>query len=107
MIGPNIVFKGANMHIISGLGATDDNQNPSGLGNLIIGYDEEANEVDRFGSHNLVIGRFNNFTKAAFGGIVAGESNMISSQEASVTGGNTASGAVPASAAARSTPPAA
>jgi hypothetical protein len=42
----------------------------------------------------LVIGRFNSFTNAAFGGLVAGEANTISAEAASVSGGadNTASG---------------
>jgi hypothetical protein len=42
--GPNIYFTGANIHIVSGSGATDDNVSiggtPTGRGNLIIGYDE-------------------------------------------------------------------
>ena len=102
VIGPNIVFSGANIHIVSGTGATNDNGNPTGLGNLIIGYDEDPTVLaalplspgDRGGSHNLVIGRANRFTLAAFGGLVAGEVNTISNSEASVTGGrgNTASG---------------
>jgi hypothetical protein len=104
VMGPHIIFKGANIHVISGSGATNDNDNPTGLGNLIIGYDESFSPaqggspptmvIDRGGSHNLVIGRFNNFTKAAFGGLVAGEENTISNEAASVSGGvdNTASG---------------
>jgi len=39
--GPNITFSGANIHIVSGSGMTDDDGNPRGLGNLIIGYDED------------------------------------------------------------------
>jgi hypothetical protein len=39
--GPHIYFTGANIHIVSGSGSTDDNGNPLGLGNLIIGYDED------------------------------------------------------------------
>jgi hypothetical protein len=103
VIGPNIIFSGVNIHIVSGSGATDDNGNPTGLGNLIIGYDEDPATArfsgplgpgDRGGSHNLVIGRFNRFTKAAFGGLVAGEINMINNGGASVSGGsrNSASG---------------
>jgi hypothetical protein len=96
VIGPNITFKGANIHIVSGLNATDDNGSRSGLGNLIIGYDEllPNQVVARGGSHNLVIGRFNSFAPGAFGGLVAGENNIITSQGASVSGGesNTASG---------------
>jgi hypothetical protein len=41
VIGPNITFKGANIHIVSGSGSTNDNGTPTGLGNLIIGYDED------------------------------------------------------------------
>jgi hypothetical protein len=110
VIGPNIVFSGANIHIVSGSGATDDNlskgESLTGLGNLIIGYDEDPADPalrfggtplgpgDRSGSHNLVIGRGHTFTKAAFGGLVVGEVNRISNSEASVLGGgnNTASG---------------
>ena len=99
VIGPNIIFSGANIHIVSGSGTTNDNGNPTGLGNLIIGYDEAPSFLppipgDRGGSHNLVIGSFNRFTKAAFGGLVAGEANTISNEAASVSGGlaNTASG---------------
>src|SRR5690349_2653195 len=82
--GPHIIFSGANLHIVSGSGATDDGGTPLGLGNLIIGYDEDPAQAgspldpgDRGGSHNLVIGRFHRFTQAAFGGLVAGETNTI------------------------------
>ena len=101
VIGPNIIFSGANIHIISGSGATNDNNSPTGLGNLIIGYDEAPNfgmpldpRSDRRGSHNLVIGPGNRFTQAAYGGFVAGSENTISSASTSVSGGwvNTASG---------------
>jgi len=116
--GPNIIFSGANIHIVSGSGRTDDNGNPTGLGNLIIGYDEDPNipligdsfpnlpimqaagfptplnSGDRGGSHNLIIGDGNRFTKAAFGGLVAGQRNTIAGFGASIGGGfnNTASG---------------
>jgi trimeric autotransporter adhesin len=97
VVGPNITFSGANVHVVSGLGATDDNSNPSGLGNLIVGYDEPPGAQgtgtplspgDRSGSHNLVVGRFNRFTRTAFGGLVAGEANLISNAAATITGGN-------------------
>jgi hypothetical protein len=96
VIGPNITFTGANIHIVSGSGATNDNGNPTGLGNLIIGYDEKPptndgfppfSPGDRGGSHNLVTGVGNRFTRAAFGGLVAGEANTISNQATSVSGG--------------------
>ena len=87
--GPNIIFCGANIHIRSGSGSTDDGGTPRGLGNLIIGYDEDPQTFvdrspagalphaalspgDRGGSHNLVIGAAHRFTQAAFGGLVAG-----------------------------------
>jgi hypothetical protein len=104
VIGPNIIFSGANIHIASGSGATNDNGNATGLGNLIIGYDEDpaASPIinvplkpgDRGGSHNLIIGGFNRFTRAAFGGVVAGENNSISNEGTVVIAGevNTASG---------------
>ncbi|MGA8660600.1 MAG: hypothetical protein WB586_31185 [Chthoniobacterales bacterium] len=95
-------LQGANIHIISGMGTTNDNGNPSGLGNLIIGYDEgpdvlgfsALNAGDRGGSHNLIIGRGNRFTNLAFGGLVAGELNTISAEGNTVSGGfnNTAGG---------------
>jgi hypothetical protein len=111
VVGPHITFKGANIHIISGSGRTDDNGNPTGLGNLIIGYDEDPinsltgdssgglpvmmpagfpsplSPGDRGGSHNLVIGGGNRFTQAAFGGFVVGARNTIESFGASVSGG--------------------
>jgi hypothetical protein len=119
VIGPNIIFSGVNIHIRSGSGSTDDGGNPRGLGNLIIGYDEDPmepltgdsslglptimqtsgfpsplNPGDRGGSHNLVIGGGNRFTQTAFGGFVAGERNTIKSFGASIGGGffNTAGG---------------
>ncbi len=40
LIGPHVMFEGANVHIRSGSGTTDDGGTRSGLGNLIIGYNE-------------------------------------------------------------------
>ena len=99
--GPHILFTGANVHIRSGSGATDDNV-PSGgvltgLGNLIIGYDEPvsaggAGPQPRTGSHNLIVGA--EHTCQSFGGFVAGWRNLILAPWASVSGGagNDASG---------------
>jgi FtsZ-binding cell division protein ZapB len=108
VIGPNIIFSGANIHIVSGSGATNDKGQPTGLGNLIIGYDEDPKDYftgapgggiplspgDRGGSHNLVIGIANRFTRAAFGGLVTGKLNTISNGGTTVSGGelNIASG---------------
>jgi hypothetical protein len=109
--GPNITFTGANIHIVSGSGSTYDKGAPRGLGNLIIGYDEDPINAlagdavgglpimqtagfpsqlqpgDRGGSHNLIIGGGNRFTRAAFGGFVAGERNTVAGIGASVSGG--------------------
>ena len=97
VIGPHITFKGANIHIVSGSGSTIDNGSSTGLGNLIIGYDEYIANTNpsRNGSHNLVIGMYNQFTSAAHGGLVVGEVNTIGAEATAVTGGvnNTASSA--------------
>lgn len=87
--GPNILFNGANIHIVSGSGAT---ATINGLGNLIIGYDELPAVTARGGSHNLVVGPGHNFSSS--GGFVAGSGNTVSGADASVSGGqdNTASG---------------
>jgi hypothetical protein len=56
--GNDLYFTGCNVHIVSGSGATDGTTN--GLGNLFIGYNEPypGQNLDRSGSHNLVIGPF-------------------------------------------------
>jgi len=110
---PTVQIRGANLQVVNGLAST---QAVNGLGNLIIGYDELAGAspscsagffVDqasceaaghtwavshKSGSHNLVLGAFNNYSQYA--GVVTGERNTISAEYASVLGGNgnTASG---------------
>lgn len=70
--GPNIIFTGANVHIVSGSNST---YNSNGLGNLVIGYDQMPNDSGpsgphlRMGSHNLVIGDGHRFNGS--GGLVA------------------------------------
>jgi hypothetical protein len=104
--GPHIIFKGVNVHVQSGSGATVDT---TGLGNLIIGYNETDPAVGliRTGSHNLVSGEMNSFSSSSglvFGlrnsirgqhaTILSGERNVASGQYSSILGGglNTASG---------------
>jgi hypothetical protein len=86
-----VVITGANLRIVNGLGATDTT---NGLGNLIVGYNElrDGDTNTRTGSHNVVVGKFNNFS--SFGGVVVGFLNEISGTFASVSGGsgNIASG---------------
>jgi hypothetical protein len=55
-----VVITGANLRIVNGLGSTETT---NGLGNLIVGYNEERGfGLDkRTGSHNVVVGRENNF----------------------------------------------
>jgi hypothetical protein len=89
--GPHLVFHRVNVHVQSGTGATADAT--SGLGNLIIGYNEQASpEQARLGSHNLVGGSQNGFS--SYGGLVFGVGNKVTGTYASVVGGenNTASG---------------
>jgi hypothetical protein len=92
LVGPHIIFTGANLHVQSGSGATDGTVN--GLGNLLVGYNEEIapQTGDRGGSHNLITGMKHRYL--SFGGFVAGIGNKISGANASVSGGhfNTASG---------------
>jgi hypothetical protein len=95
LVGPHIIFSGANLHVQSGSGATDGTVN--GLGNLLVGYNEEPTAPglaagDRGGSHNLITGKKHRYL--SFGGLVAGVDNTVSGNYASVSGGasNTASG---------------
>jgi hypothetical protein len=92
-----VVITGANLRIVNGLGATDTT---NGVGNLIVGYNELRQELlpacsgstelfctdTRMGSHNIVVGRMDNFSR--FGGLVVGDINAISGDFASVSGGN-------------------
>jgi hypothetical protein len=95
--GDTMVLSGMNLQIVDGTGSSgpdEPRQEPNGLGNLIIGYDEPApgtppdegeDDVDKTGSHNLVIGAGHTYT--SFGGIVAGDANTITAESASVLGG--------------------
>ena len=95
--GPHILITGANVHVRSGSGATDDRlsvgESLTGLGNLIIGYNEpNTTGPVRTGSHNLVGGSFNAFSST--GGLVFGLRNTLSGPYAAIFSGeaNTASG---------------
>jgi trimeric autotransporter adhesin len=78
-----ITVSGANLQVVDGSGSTTGATN--GLGNLIVGYNENTSARTRTGSHNLVIGIEHEYT--SFGGIVAGEENAIAERAASVLGG--------------------
>lgn len=97
LVGPHLIITGANVHIRSGSGETDDAETPTGLGNLVIGYNENTmigTPQPRTGAHNLVVGPFHGFTDV--GGFVAGFSNSVTGAYSTVSGGylNTASGDV-------------
>jgi outer membrane murein-binding lipoprotein Lpp len=113
--GPLALFSGVNIQLVNGEGATGSR---NGLGNLIVGYDEErhasgtetcangvfTNQEDcvargydwavnhKSGSHYLVIGDTNNYSM--YGGMVVSSGNTSSAPGATVSGGygNTASG---------------
>jgi hypothetical protein len=86
--GNNIYIEGANLHIRNGNGRTDSGLG-FGLGNLIVGYNElrGSGSDDRTGSHNIVVGRRNNYS--SYGGLVVGNYNWIFGAYSSVCGGTT------------------
>ncbi len=91
--GPHLIIEGCNVHVRSGSGDTEDSAGLTGLGNLIVGYNEQTPIVThgRLGSHNLVVGEFHEYPN--YGGFVAGIRNAVTGAAASVSGGilNTAS----------------
>ena len=111
---PTAIFAGVNVQVINGTGRTDS---VNGLGNIVVGYDEERvggvflcsdgrydnqpeclnNEetwstIHKSGSHNIVVGKENNYSQ--YGGLVTGLANSINGGFSTVTGGlkNVASG---------------
>ncbi len=103
LTGPHLIIEGANVHVRSGSGNTLDSCWPgdpgypnceslTGLGNLIVGYNERILHLGsgpprdvRTGSHNLVVGESHTYT--SFAGFVAGGSNKVTGSHASVSGG--------------------
>lgn len=89
----DLIIDSCNVHVLNGSGLTHDNAN--GLGNLIIGYNEDITAPFpklRTGSHNLIVGTDHTYTST--GGFAAGSTNSITAKNASVCGGasNIASG---------------
>jgi hypothetical protein len=84
-----LTIAGENVQLVNGTG---DEASLDGLGNLIIGYNDNPDALDRSGSHNLVVGDDNGYS--SYGGIVAGYGNLISGIDASDIGGfgNTSTG---------------
>jgi hypothetical protein len=93
VVGTDMYITGANVNIRDGSGSTTGGPvlvhgtqvNPTGLGNLIIGYNENPDLQVHTGSHNLVIGWGHTYTSV--GGLVAGAQNWILGAYSSVTGG--------------------
>jgi hypothetical protein len=86
---PTLTDGGANLQIVNGTGTTHGTIN--GLGNLIVGYDENPQSRAQTGSHNLILGEDQEFT--SYGGLVGGFFNEATGPTAAVFGyGNTAQG---------------
>jgi len=104
---PVAIFSGINVHVNNGLGTTSS---INGLGNFIVGYDENTNDLQeecsigiyqdqttcesnneiwaiahKSGSHNIVVNSGHNYSRA--GGLIAGINNSLLNDNASVTGG--------------------
>lgn len=78
---PTVAFSGVNVQVVSGAAKETE---INGLGNLIVGADEEPGA--QTGSNNLVLGSFKqSFT--SYGGFLAGTHNTVSAGSASVSGG--------------------
>lgn len=95
--GPHVIFHHANVHVQSGSGTTAEAGGLTGLGNLLVGYNEipVMSGGSRVGSHNLIVGPSHSFTST--GGVVFGRDNLISGQYATTLGGVQNSSKGPAS----------
>ena len=86
---PTVQFAAVNVQVVSGSGSTTGAVN--GLGNLIIGYAENASNFSQTGSHDLVVGANNGWK--GYGEIVGGQKNQATGNFATVFGtSNVASG---------------
>ncbi|MEL6346297.1 MAG: hypothetical protein AAFV53_24515 [Myxococcota bacterium] len=80
----DVIFTGANVQIQSGSGETYGKGN--GLGNLIVGYNKmPLGDVDRTGSHNLIIGDGHNWE--GNGNLLSGKENVIRSDAGAILAG--------------------
>ena len=80
---PTLRFEGVNVQVVNGEGAT---ATVNGLGNLLVGYQEDSAAPERTGSHNLVVGFANDYT--SWGGVATGGFNRIGGPAAAVIGGD-------------------
>jgi hypothetical protein len=73
-VGNEVFFDGCNVNIVSGSGSTAGAVN--GLGNLIVGYNENSIGATRTGSHNIVVGPDHEYT--SYANIISGSGNVVS-----------------------------
>lgn len=86
---PTVIIEGANLQVVNGTGST---KKTNGAGNIIIGYNETYEVIfpelpdgnpeppfpdERTGSHNLVMGRTQNYNEGAYGNIITGTLNRV------------------------------
>jgi hypothetical protein len=87
-------FTGVNIQIVNGLGAT--NGNPAdpgpdhafinGVGNLIVGYNEQIlSTANRTGSHNVIVGTGHDYV--GYGSLLSGVGHIAIGQYSSAIGG--------------------
>ena len=82
--GETILISGANLQVVNGEGSTSS---VNALGNLIVGYNEsDSLTTERGGSHNLVMGRWNQY--GSYGGIAHGLRNSVLDNESAVLAGS-------------------
>jgi outer membrane murein-binding lipoprotein Lpp len=86
----DVVFRDTNVYIQNGTGNTED---LNGKGNLIVGYGASDGDIERSGSHNIVIGDRHAYTSHS--GLVSGEAQELRAEYGAVIGGigNRADGA--------------
>ena len=93
-VGNDLYVDACNLHVQDGTGdSTQYNTVPNGLGNLIVGYNEDHPDgSEKTGSHNVIVGAYHTYTNRS--GLVTGDSNTITGFGAAVIGGidNVASG---------------
>jgi hypothetical protein len=86
---PTVEFSSVNVQIVSGSGSTSGAVN--GEGNLVVGYAENPNSLDRSGSNNLIVGR--NGGWSGFGSLIGGLGNLMSADYGAAFGqSNTVTG---------------
>lgn len=104
-VGSDLYVDACNFHVRNGTGSSNADSTPNGLGNLIVGYNEEyvggynidfpdgyEDGSEKTGSHNVIVGPYHTYTN--YNGLVTGKSNAITGENTTVTGGwaNIASG---------------